>query len=129
MNLNLSPKQLAFSVGYGVALWIGAAFLVRTMGPMGALSGWGLVISYLVLIPGTVPAVLFTKQVVGPFRDNLLMSVSIISATALLLDGVTVGFFPTAYGTNAAHQVAAAGFFLWGGGIGLVLALVMGKDR
>lgn len=129
MDLNLTPKQLAFSIGYGIALWIGAAMLVRALGPIGALSGWGLVVSYLALIPGTVPAVLLTKQIVSPFRDDLLMSVSIISATALLLDGISFGFFPALYGANAAHQLAAAGFILWGGGVGLVLAIVMGQDR
>jgi hypothetical protein len=69
---NLSPKQLAFCVGYGLALWLGAIFLVRAIGPMGAFSGMGLVISFIALIPGTLPAVLLTKSVMGPFFSNAL---------------------------------------------------------
>jgi hypothetical protein len=126
---DLSYKQLAFSVGYGFALWIGAAFLVRTIGPMGAFSGWGLAISFAAVIPAIVPAVLLTRSVVGEFRDQLVLSVAIITAIACLLDGLTLAFFPQVYGADAKSFAAIAGFLLWGGGVGLVLAIVMGRSR
>lgn len=129
MSLKLSPKQLAFSVGYGFALWIGAAFLVRTIGPMGAFSGWGLVVSFVLVIPAIVPAVLLTRSIVGGFRDELVLSVAIITAIACLLDGVTFSFFPQIYGAALADLPAVAGFLLWGGGVGLALAILMGRDR
>jgi hypothetical protein len=129
MTTNLSLKQWAFCVSYGLALWLGACLLVRMMGPMGVLSGWGLVISFALLIPGTLPAVILTKQVVGPFKDQLLVGVSIISAIALLLAGIGFSFLPGLYGPDPAQVVAASGFIMWGGGIGLVFGVLMGKDR
>jgi hypothetical protein len=129
MTTNLSPKQWAFCVGYGFALWFGAILLVRTIGPLGALSGLGLVISFVLLIPGTLPAVLLTKKIVGPFMDQLLVGVSIISAIALLLAGVGFSFFPGLYGASPTDALAASGFILWGGGVGLVLGVMMGKAR
>jgi hypothetical protein len=129
VNLNVTPTQWLFCFSYGLALWLGAALLVRAMGPMGALSGFGLIISYVALIPGTLPAVLLTKRVMGPFIDQLLVGVSIISAIALVLAGIGFGFFPGLYGENPAHALAASGFILWGGGVGLVLGLMLGKAR
>lgn len=125
----ISLKQLAFCVGYGLALWLGAIFLVRAMGPMGALSGWGLVISFALLVPGTLPAVLLTQRVMGPTKDQLLLGVTIISTIALLLAGLCFSFWPWIYGSNMKHVVAASGFMLWGGGIGFALAFVVGKGR
>jgi hypothetical protein len=129
MNLNLTPTQWLFCFGYGLALWLGAVLLVRAMGPIGALSGIGLIISYVALVPGTLPAVLLTKRVMGPFIDQLLVGVSIISAIALVLAGIGFGFFPGLYGQDPAQALAASGFILWGGGVGLVLGLMMGKAR
>jgi hypothetical protein len=129
MTHKLSPKQWAFCVSYGLALWLGACLLVRMMGPTGALSGWGLVISFVLLVPGTLPAVFLTKKVLGPFKDQLLVGVSIISAIALLLAGVGFSFFPGLYGVDPTQLLAASGFIMWGGGVGLVLGVMMGKDR
>jgi hypothetical protein len=129
MKDTITFKQMAFCVGYGLALWMGAIFLVRAMAGMGALSGVGLIIAFIVLIPATIPAVLLTQRVMGPSKAQLLVGVSIISAIALLLAGLSFSFSPSFYGTHPALVISAAGFILWGGGIGLVLALLMGKDR
>jgi hypothetical protein len=126
---NISPKQLAFCVSYGLALWIGAIFLIRAIGPMGAFSGLGLIISFVALIPVTLPAVLLTKRVMGPFKDQLLVGVTIISTIALLMAGIGFSFFPYIYGLDNVRLLAASGFMMWGGGIGFVLALIVGKDR
>jgi hypothetical protein len=126
---SVTPKQLAFCVSYGLALWLGAIFLVRAIGPMGAFSGWGLIISFVALIPGTIPAVLLTRRVMGPLKDQMLMGVTIISTIALLLAAIGFSFFPTLYGSNMTQVLAASGFMMWGGGIGFVLALMIGKDR
>jgi hypothetical protein len=126
---NVSPKQLAFCVSYGLGLWLGAIFLIRAIGPMGAFSGWGLIISFVALVPATLPAVLLTKKVMGPFKDQLLIGVTIISTIALLMAGICFSFFPSLYGRDATTLLAASGFMLWGGGIGFVLALMVGKDR
>jgi glucose uptake protein GlcU len=126
---SLTMKQWLFCLAYGCGLAIGATFLVRTLGPMGYLTGWPLAIGYAVLVPVTLPAVLLTQKVMGPFKDQAMLGVAIISAIALLVPGIGFGFFPDLYGTKPEHIIGAAGFLLWGGGVGLVLGLFVGKGR
>jgi hypothetical protein len=126
---NISPKQLAFCVSYGLGLWIGAIFLIRAIGPLGAFSGWGLIVSFIALVPATLPAVLLTKKVMGSFKDQLLLGVTIISTIALLMAGLCFSFWPSLYGSDTTTLLAASGFMLWGGGVGFVLALMVGKER
>lgn len=129
MIKEISLKQLAFCIGFGVALWIGAMMAIRTLVPLGALAGWGLVASFVLVIPATLPAVLLTRQIMGPSNNHFLLGVAIISTMALLLAGICFSFFPSLYGTDTPTLLAAAGFILWGGGVGFVLALIVGKDR
>jgi hypothetical protein len=124
-NGNLTVGQIAFSICYGAALWLGAAMLVRALGPMGILEGWLLAVAFVALVPVTIPAVLFTQKVVGPSRERLLASVSLITATALCLDGIGFGFFPALYGSEPTHVIGGAALILFGGGVGLILALVI----
>ncbi len=128
MTRSLSTTQWTFCIGFGFALWLSAIFLVRVMASLDALSGIGLIISFIVPIPGTIPAVLLTARVMGPSKGRMLIGVAIVSAIALMLAGISFGFFPGIYGSNPAVIVSAAGFILWVGGIGLVLGLILGKD-
>jgi hypothetical protein len=123
----LTRSHIIFCLAYGAALWLGAAMLVKALGPMGLLSGWPLAIGFVLLFPVTVPAVLLTQKVVGPSRERLLAAVSLITATALCLDGFGFGFFPGLYGSQPDHVIGGASLILFGGGVGLILALVMGK--
>ena len=125
MTRNLSAKQWTFCISYGLALWVGAMFLVRAMGSWGALSDWGFIIAFVLLVPATWPAVALTARVMGAEKGQLLIGVSIISTIALLLAGIGFAFFPHIYGSDPTSTVRAAGFILWGGGIGFVLALMM----
>jgi hypothetical protein len=126
---SLTIKQWLFCLAYGLGLAIGAMFLVRTLGPVGYLTGVPLAIAYAVLIPVTLPAVLLTQKVMGPFKDQVMLGVAVISAIALLVPGIGIGFFPALYGDKPEHVIGAAGFLLWGGGVGLVLGLFLGKGR
>jgi hypothetical protein len=123
----LNRNQIAFSIAYGAGLWFGAAMLVKALGPLGLLSGWSLAIGFVLLFPVTIPAVVLTQKVVGPSRERLLAAVSLITATALCLDGIGFGFFPGLYGAEPGHVIGGASLILFGGGVGLILALLMGK--
>lgn len=126
---NLTMAQIATLFVYGVVLWFAAALLVRTIGPMGLLEGiWGILI-FLLVIPGTVPAISIARPLAKLSSDQTLAGIAVVTATALLLDGVAHAWFPQIYGTDPALIVKGAAAIFWGAGVGLVLAFVMNKER
>ena len=110
---------------YGAVLWFLAAMLVRTIGPMGALDGSARIITYALVIPGTIPAIWIGRAMAGLARDQTATALIVITATALLLDGIAHAWFPNLYGSDPALIVKGAAVIFWGAGVGLVLGLIM----
>ena len=126
---NLTLPQVAILAGYGAVLWFAAAMLVRTIGPMGALDGgWGM-LTYALVIPGTAPAILAARPLAKLRGDQTIIGIAVVTATALLLDGVAHACFPAIYGTDPALIVKGAAAIFWGAGVGLVLAFIMNKGE
>jgi hypothetical protein len=121
----LSNGQVLILAIYGAVLWFLAAMLVRWLAPMGALSGFGQVVTYVLVVPGTVPAILSARVVAKLAQNQTAMGILVVTAAALLLDGVAFAWFPTLYGPDPALWLAGAAVILWGAGVGLVLGLVM----
>ncbi len=121
----LTTKQMIILALYGAVLWFLAAILVRTIGPMGALDGFGRVITYALVIPGTVPAIWIGRALAKLSRDQTAISLIVITATALLLDGIAHAWFPSLYGSDPKLIVKGAAVIFWGAGVGLVLGLIM----
>ena len=121
----LATKQLIILVLYGVMLWFLAAILVRTVGLMGALDGSARIITYALVIPGTVPAIWIGRALAGLTRDQTATALMVITATALLLDGIAHAWFPSLYGSDPVLRVRGAAIIFWGAGVGLVLGLIM----
>jgi hypothetical protein len=121
----LTAKQFIILALYGAALWFVAAMLVRTIGPMGALDGFGRVITYTLVVPGTVPAIWIGRALAKLERDQTAIALIVITATALLLDGIAHAWFPSLYGSDPALIVKGAAAVFWGAGVGLVLGLIM----
>jgi hypothetical protein len=121
----LTTKQVIILALYGAALWFVAAMLVRTIGPMGALDGFGRVITYALVIPGTVPAIWIGRTLAKLELDQTAISLIVITATALLFDGIAHAWFPSLYGSDPALIVKGAAAIFWGAGVGLVLGLIM----
>jgi hypothetical protein len=122
---SLTAKQIIILVLYGAVLWFVAAMLVRTIGPMGALDGFGRVITYALVIPGTVPAILLGRVLAQLSHDQTAIALIVITATALLLDGIAHAWFPSLYGSDPVLIVKGAAVIFWGAGVGLVLGLIM----
>ena len=121
----LATKQLIILALYGVMLWFLAAILVRTVGPMGALDGSARIITYALVIPGTVPAIWIGRALAGLTRDQTATALMVITATALLLDGIAHAWFPSLYGSDPVLIRRGAAVIFWGAGVGLVLGLIM----
>jgi hypothetical protein len=126
---NLTVPQIAILAGYGAVLWFAAAMLVRTIGPMGALDGGRGILTYALVIPGTVPAILAARPLAKLRGDQTITGIAVVTATALLLDGIAHAGFPAIYGTDPALIVKGAAAIFWGAGVGLVLAFTMNKGE
>jgi hypothetical protein len=125
----LTPTQIVTLAIYGTVLWFAAAMLVRTLGPVGAFDGgWGL-LTYVLVIPGTIPFILIARPIARLRHDQTATGIAIVTATALLLDGIAHAWFPAIYGTNPALIVKGAAAIFWGAGVGLVLSLIMNKEN
>jgi hypothetical protein len=125
----LTAVQISILAVYGAVLWFLAAMLVRNIGPMGALDGAAGIVAYALVIPGTVPAIIAARPLAKLRRDQTVTGISIVTATALLLDGVAHDWFPMIYGTDPALIVKGAAAIFWGAGVGLVLALLMNEGE
>lgn len=124
----LTATQTTILVIYGSVLWFAAAILVRMLGPMGALDGgWGL-LTYVLVIPGTVPAIIAARPLAKLRSDQTTVGIAVVTATALLLDGIAHSWFPALYGTDAALLVKGAAAIFWGAGVALVLAIMMNRE-
>jgi hypothetical protein len=123
----LSTKQIIILALYGAVLWFLAAILVRTIGPMGALDGFARVITYALVIPGTVPAILIGRVLAQLKPDQTAISLIVITATALLLDGIAHAWFPGLYGSDPVLIVKGAAAIFWGAGVGLALGFIMNR--
>jgi hypothetical protein len=124
----LNKKQFIISVTYGAVLWFIAAMIVRYIGPMGAFDGTALIVSYALVVPGTVPFILIGQKLIGLEKTQVARSIMIITTTALLLDGIALNFFAGLYGSDPAIIMEGAALIMWGAGVGLLLGLIMGED-
>jgi hypothetical protein len=124
----LTGRQAGILIIYGAVLWFLAAMLVRVLTPMGALSGVWQIATYGLVVPGTVPAIWIARAVARLARGQTAMGLMIVTATALLLDGVAFAWFPALYGADPALWLAGAAVILWGAGVGLALGIFMSSD-
>jgi hypothetical protein len=126
----LTQRQIIILAVYGAILWFVAAMLVRTIGPMGALDGYALLITYALVIPGTVPAIWIGRMLAKLSHDQMAIGVMVVTTAALLLDGMAHAWFPAIYGSDPVLIVKGAAVIFWGAGVGLVLGIIMnGRER
>ena len=58
---------------------------------------------------------------------QIFTGVAVVTATALLIDGIVVAWFPAVYGGALPQVTNCAAAILWGAGVGLVLAFMLNK--
>lgn len=127
-RLGLTSGQVLTLAITGAVLWFLAAILLRTIGPMGAFEGGNRVLLYALTIPGTLPFVWTTQRLAKLASNQVATGIAIVTAIALLLDGVAVAWFPELYGGDLPQVTNSAAAILWGAGVGIVLALFVNRE-
>ncbi len=123
----VSGFQLAVLMATGAALWFGAALLLHRLAAAGWLEGGARALVYALVVPGTIPFLMMTRVVARLRADQMASGVALVTATALLLDGAAVAWFPQLYGTTDARVLAASAAVLWGAGVAIMLGFAMNR--
>ncbi|MDX2137348.1 MAG: hypothetical protein SF123_04580 [Chloroflexota bacterium] len=114
-------------VPIGIAVWLAFLILIRLIGPTVFTIGSPLLpIFYVLAIPITIVTIYLLSAVTRVPIQDMPMPVFVMTFTALLLDGIAVGF-TSMYGETHDQIRAGAGFLLWGGGMGLVCTLLLAE--
>jgi hypothetical protein len=70
-SISLSTHQIFRATIMGVILWFFAALLLRYFGPMGAFESIARIVTYALIIPGTLPFVFLVKKIAGLASDQI----------------------------------------------------------
>ena len=123
----LPRRTMAYLVFWGAALWFIAAVLLRVLGPMGVYEGFARVLLYALIIPGTVPFILLIVKLTRVARHQIALACAVMTASAALLDGIALAWFPALYGNEVEHVAAAGATILWGAGAALALGFFLNR--
>jgi hypothetical protein len=128
-RVGLGNDQTVLLVISGAALWFLAAIILRAIAPLGAIEGGMRAVTYLLVIPGTLPFVLLVRKLVRLRPSQLFTGIGVATATALIIDGIVIAWFPQIYGGSLPHVTNCAAIILWGAGVGMVLAFLLNKGE
>ena len=123
----LTSRQNIIMALMGAVLWLAAALLIRALEPLNIFEGGRRVLVYALTIPGTWPFVLLLERLGKLARNQVAMGYAVGTASATLLDGLALAWFPSLYGSSVAHIAGAGAVILWGAGVGLVLAFIRNR--
>ena len=127
MTAGLSSRQFILTAMMGVGLWFVAAILLRYLEPMGVLDGNARILTYVLIILGTLPFVFLIQMIAGLGRHQLALGLSLATGAALLCDGVATAWFPSLYGQTDDSVLRSASAILWGAGVAIGLGFVCNR--
>ncbi len=120
----LTTAQWTIIAAFGAILWFGAALLMRAIEPLGALDGMARMLTYALIVPGTVPFVFLLRRVAKLRVDQTAIAVALATGVAAMLDGTAFTWSPALYGPN---PLGASATILWGAGVALMLGAAMNR--
>lgn len=121
----LAPRQVLILAAMGAILWFAAAMLIRVIGPIGVFEGTNRLLTYLLVIPGTLPFVFLVRRSAGLAASQHGIAMAIGTTAAALLDGIALAWFPQLYGDTVELVAAAGAVILWGAGVGMALGFIL----
>lgn len=120
-RLPFTTAQLATLIGSGWIFWFVGALICRLGGELGWFDGGARILLYGALIPGTVPVVLMIWRIARLERQHVALGTAIVTAAAIMLDGIALAWFPGLYGPGIAQTAASGAVILWGGAVAIAL--------
>ncbi len=124
MTHPFTPSQLARLIATGLVLWLIAALMIHGVNAVGALRGMAWVAVYLLTFPLGWTFVVTGRIVAGLAPGQILGGVAVMTAAAVMADGVALRLIPWLYGSD---PMAGAALLLFGGGAGLAVGYWMNR--
>lgn len=125
----MTVGKLVIVIGYGALLWGFGVVLLRLAAAAGWVTGPMHIVLYALIVVGTWPFIRFAPAIIGLPRTETLRITAVALTTALLIDGVVIGFAPWIYASATLAGRASAGALLWGAGAALLLGLLLQPRR
>ncbi|MBY0519555.1 MAG: hypothetical protein K2P79_03915 [Sphingomonas sp.] len=123
----LNGLQFGISIIVGIVLWALAALILRVIGPMGALDGTARALSFLVVIPGSIPFVWLMGRLAALRGQALVLGVAAAIMAAAFCDGIALSWVRWIYGDTPAQLAGSGATILWGIGVALAIAFAMAR--
>lgn len=120
------PHRPVLLIALGAVFWLSAALGLRLLGPVLLADGMVRVLAYAAAFPLLLGVILVAQRIAGFGRADGFAAVSVITMAALLCDGIAVAWAPWLYGVDDGAVRLASAYVLWGGGVGLLVALLRG---
>lgn len=120
-RLPFSTGQLVTLIVSGWIFWFVGALICRFAGEFGWLDGSTRVLVYAALVPGTLPVVLLVRRLPKLDDQHVALGTAIVTAAAIMLDGIALAWFPALYGPGLAQTAASGAVILWGGFVAIAL--------
>jgi hypothetical protein len=122
--LQVKPARYYLTfMGLGVFFWLAFLIIIRLMGSTVFSTSNPLLLAVFILsIPLVLVIIIAVARVTNTPTHDMLVPIVIIDFTALLIDGLAVGF-TNLYGPTHDQIAAAAAYLLWGVALTLIWAL------
>ena len=120
----LSKVQITRLLALSVALWIAATLYIRLL-PNALINPFQGSIGFITTFPVAWLSVWLIKVVGRLSAGELLFGVAVVGASAMMIDGAALRWFPSVYGVDPVALRLGAAWLLWGYGMSLAVALAM----
>lgn len=129
-NVILGTRKAFLSVILGAIFWFIAAMIVRFFGEsvFSENSNYK-ILMFVLLFPLSYVFIFITQKVADLQKSELLNAVSIVTMTAMFLDGIALTFFRGLYSDKYEVSHYGTAFILFGVGAGLLLSYSMNDNE
>jgi hypothetical protein len=122
---DLTPMRVARLALFATFVWFLAALFIRYAGPHGVLVGAKAALLYALTIVFTIPLNARARKIAGLPKTHMVPVIAVTTATATMLDGIAMTYFPTLYGPDPVIMGEGAAWLLWAIGVATALSLAV----